>query len=714
MRRHPGRLDEIAAEGSDGGRDDGGCGDGLGGHACLTEEGDGTTAQEHHPARLQDVAFFASGGVAQAPNHHLACEGGRSEDTPRRAGETDRTVGIRVGVGVGAEGIAIEALPLEEGSEVIGVPTTDQHRLEAQLVERREVGDQHVELLRASRASEVTQEDEKRCDIPEHRFERLWPAVHVEHFHPEQLGRHARADFKRHEAILAGGISTWSDRCNETCDVLNLQAMTTRRRRASLGLAACLLASTPGLALAQVPAPNGEKAPEPPPEDSADLGEGREQPPPAAPDSQDGSAAPDQPAGREAAQVDAKDVGVAQSTVQPADPDPLSVAMPAVGGEILAPARLAPATPAPLLSEEEPKALPNAGYNRGFFIQSDDGDYKLVIGGRVTARLEMSGQELDGVTGVPRPQDRIAFSIPRAWIKLKGNLFTPDLTYRVYVDFGRGGVPELFDAFVNYRFIDDVLEVRVGQWRMPWTRQFINSIPWMSFQERSITMNPFDAGRDIGVVLHNDYDGAPPAFEYAVGLVNGNGITAIFNTSDQTLTNADATNVPRRFDPTFLARAAYNYNGGTQYEEIDLKADGFRFSVGAGSRLRFEARNDNAGYAAFGVDGALHAWGFSAVAELLVRLDQDGSSWNDMSYRRLGFTGQVGYTIVKMLQPSLRYSHLDEEAGGDRDEFIGGVTVLPFESPLFRVMVEGGAVLTELDPGTQTDWLVRQQAIIDF
>ncbi len=483
--------------------------------------------------------------------------------------------------------------------------------------------------------------------------------------------------------------------------------MTTRPRRASLGLAACLLASTPGLALAQVPEPEVEHAPEEAIDDPA-------------PDAPDGASEDVQEDGESGDPPDvepgaAENYGVEQGAAQPADPDPLSAVMPAVGGEPFTPAKLAPATSAPLLPEEvPPKALPNAGYDNGFFIQTDDGKYRLVIGGRVTARLQMSGQELDGVAGVTPLQDRIAFSIPRAWIKLNGNLFTPDLTYRVYVDFGRGGVPELFDAFVNYRFVDDWLEVRVGQWRMPWTRQFINNIPWMSFQERSILMNPFDAGRDIGLALHNGYDGAAPAFEYAVALVNGNGITAVFDTSDPTLTTADATNVPTRFDPSLIMRAAYNHNGGTRYREIDIKADGFRFSLAAGSKLRFEANDDDDGYAAFGVDGALHAWGFSAVAELLVRLDQDGNRWDDMAYQRLGFTGQVGYTIEKMLQPSLRYSHLDEHGGGDRDAFIGGLTVLPFENPLFRVMVEGGAVLTDLDPGTQTDWLLRQQAIIDF
>jgi len=384
-----------------------------------------------------------------------------------------------------------------------------------------------------------------------------------------------------------------------------------------------------------------------------------------------------------------------------------AVDVPAVGEPVVE-----DADGAPLWPPQEPQPLPNAGYDKGFFVQSDDGAYKLILGGRVTARLSLLGQEVDGIAGTAA-EDRIRFSIPRAWIKLNGHLFTPDLKYRVYVDFGRGGVPELFDAFVDYRFTDG-LQVRAGQWRMPWTRQFINNIPWMSFQERSILMGPFDAGRDIGVVFHDDYDGTPPPFEYAVGIINGTGITATYDTSGDILTTADATNTPDRFDPVVLVRAAYNHNGGTRYREIDLLGGDLRLSVGAGSRLRFEVAEDDGGYAAFGVDGALQAYGFSAVAEVLVRLEQAHGRWREMGYQRLGVTAQAGYTIDRKVQPSLRYSYLDEDGSGDRQAFFGGMTVMPFESPLFRVMVEGGAVFTEVDEGSRTDWTLRQQAIIDF
>jgi hypothetical protein len=362
----------------------------------------------------------------------------------------------------------------------------------------------------------------------------------------------------------------------------------------------------------------------------------------------------------------------------------------------------------PAATKPVSKARPLAGYDKGFFIQSEDGNYKLKIGGRVNARLEVSGTESGDSAG----PSKMAFSIPRPWIKIQGHFFRPSLFYRVFVDFGKGGVPELFDAYVDYKAVKDVLHIRVGQWRMPWTRQFINPIPWMSLQERSMLTRAFSVGRDIGVGVHNNYDGKVPRFEYVLAAFNGTGTNGQFQPKDGKLNLNSSSNVPARFSPLFVARTAYNLKGGTRYREFDLQGGGPRFSLGMGSRLRLDGDGGN-GHLMFGGDAAIHAYGVSGMVEVLARYDQDGARWHELAHTRLGAMAQLGYMIKKRVNPVVRYGFLKEKTG-DKHSVFGGFSVLPTRSHLFRLMAEGGVVLDDTGSVAQRSWLARQQVILDF
>ena len=100
-------------------------------------------------------------------------------------------------------------------------------------------------------------------------------------------------------------------------------------------------------------------------------------------------------------------------------------------------AQTAPASPAP----------PAVGYQKGFFIASPDGAFKITLNGRVQARFSFENS-----AGDPRGNEA-QFSLPRVRIKFKGHAFDKRVTFALQMAFDKGGV-SLKDALVDFNIID--------------------------------------------------------------------------------------------------------------------------------------------------------------------------------------------------------------------------------------------------------------------
>ena len=330
-------------------------------------------------------------------------------------------------------------------------------------------------------------------------------------------------------------------------------------------------------------------------------------------------------------------------------------------------------------SEPQTATPPTAGYNKGFFIQSEDGLYKVKINGRVQVRLGLN--ESAGLfTTAPQadPMVPIQFSIPRARLKMGGKVFTQGLGYTLQLDFGKGFVA-LKDFYLDYAIDSEWLSVRAGQFRRPFSRQQLNSSGALALVERAITDKFFGAGRDIGVMLHNGF-GKNNAFEYAVGVFNGSGAKGTFSGSvdfaEDSVTGAFS-NLPGRFDPMLVMRAGYNYGGLKRYSEGDFEGGDLRFGVGASSQLNFNAdERVNEGSVDIGVDMSLKVSGFSLDAEFFVAMEQETGTvgggnqqrvgWASQELSAMGLYAQAGYVIAERYLPMVRFETVMPQ-GTDND-----------------------------------------------
>ena len=384
---------------------------------------------------------------------------------------------------------------------------------------------------------------------------------------------------------------------------------------------------------------------------------------------------------------------------EPAEPPPAEPIMPLTSPPVEAQSQTAPVALESAEEAEETEEKPLAGYDKGFFLRSADDKFVLKIGARVQPRFTFEG--LEGAS------DEVNFMIRRARITFKGHAFTDDLTYKLQVGWDKGEIPALKDAIADYRLVDGVLQVRVGQYKKPFSRQQINSSGKLELVDRSITDKAYHTGRDIGVTLHNDYEKSPTV-EYGVGVYNGSGDKLVFTAP------GDGSNVPGFFDPVVVARLGYNHGKLKGYSEVDFEGGEPRFGVAANAQTRLNADESDNAYIVVGGDTILKLYGFALSGAVFAGWAQTGGLYKDQVLESVGFHAQASYLIADMVAPAFRYARvMPEGADNDTQEVLGGIGVYPFKHN-FKIQADGGALIHDDPAGSTTDGLVRLQVQLEI
>lgn len=311
-------------------------------------------------------------------------------------------------------------------------------------------------------------------------------------------------------------------------------------------------------------------------------------------------------------------------------------------------------------STEEPASKPLAGYEKSFFLRSGDGDFSLAIQGRVQGRYTF--QSTDGDGGRTEVSN---FAVQRARITLGGDAFGK-IEYKFQADFGRGTV-SLKDYYFDYKLGNTM--IRTGQFKRPFSRQQITSSGSLEFVDRAITNGAFDANRDVGVMVHNNYEKSPE-IEWAVGLFNGNG----------------ENQAPVLFGPALVARAGYNANGLKGYSEADFEGGPLRFGVAASVLAELDINDeqtpddvdnptDRDSAIRAQLDYMVKAEGFSSTGGVYYATTRDPSedpnttNFGEQTGDILGFHIQAGYLVNNMHQIAGRFAMLvDQKEGSDGDD----------------------------------------------
>jgi hypothetical protein len=246
----------------------------------------------------------------------------------------------------------------------------------------------------------------------------------------------------------------------------------------------------------------------------------------------------------------------------------------------------------------------SVGYDHGFFIQTDDHNFRLAIGGVLQARYEYARHHADDAAFTTKPlaqgntENSSGFDIRRARINFTGNAFSPNLFYRLEGDFygsATGGFT-VTDAYAGYAF-NDHLKIRAGAFKTPFTKA--EQIYDANLQlERSEVNFPFDPQRSLGLSLFGDI--LPDHWGYEINANDG----AKTNTLRYVDTSSTVTTITSTATPTYNLDNRLAFYGRTQYaaggtendftDEADLRADTRPFAWMAGGAVGYESQNSSA------------------------------------------------------------------------------------------------------------------------
>lgn len=321
-------------------------------------------------------------------------------------------------------------------------------------------------------------------------------------------------------------------------------------------------------------------------------------------------------------------------------------------------------------------------YDKGFTMVAQDDQFELRTGLRGQIRNETSRKE-------EADEIQSAFLIPRLRLQLEGFAYGHANAYKVEFDMANKGSALLKDYYYDHAFHES-FHVRVGQWKRPFSRHEMVSDFGSAFLERSESNKFADAGRDLGVALHNDYEKSPEGLEWAVGVFNGASEkgTLTCKKPDDPSTCA-FTNVPADLGPAIVLRAGWNHGGIKGYSEGDLEGGPLRIAVGASYRidlddLEKDPMGDRNLQHRFEADLLLKANGFDLFGTVF--LVKEGRADRDIA-----LLGQAGYFVVpKRVQIAARFGQTPKGEETQR-EVLGALNVY-FHGHSFKWMLDGGVL----------------------
>jgi polyhydroxyalkanoate synthesis regulator phasin len=151
------------------------------------------------------------------------------------------------------------------------------------------------------------------------------------------------------------------------------------------------------------------------------------------------------------------------------------------------------------------------GYKKGAYIQTTDDRFSLKLNVRTQGLFRYDNQD--------EQDDTASFSVKRARLLVSGNVFYPWMKYNTQVTL-EGGSAALRDAYIEADYYDWA-QPRIGQYKVPFDREFLTSAFNLQLIDRSIASSEFSLQRDIGLQVAGKF--LEDKLNYAAGVFNGSG-----------------------------------------------------------------------------------------------------------------------------------------------------------------------------------------------
>jgi phosphate-selective porin len=192
----------------------------------------------------------------------------------------------------------------------------------------------------------------------------------------------------------------------------------------------------------------------------------------------------------------------------------------------------APAAPVAAPAEKPAITFPQVGYNEGFFLRTEDGNFVMRVNGRLSA---------DFLFSEPNSSPNNTESIDRARLSVDAN-FYKYFRVRIEDEFSNGAFNNsisnssssgLRDGFIAVTPMPE-FNLQAGQYVIPVSYESIVSKKYVNFVERAaVVSSTFNPRRDVGVMAYGAF--ANKLVQYNLAAMNGAGQNHTDNNSDKDL-----------------------------------------------------------------------------------------------------------------------------------------------------------------------------------
>lgn len=167
-------------------------------------------------------------------------------------------------------------------------------------------------------------------------------------------------------------------------------------------------------------------------------------------------------------------------------------------------------------AKKEPEKSPSdfrVFWKEGLNLATEDGNFKLKIGGRIQNDWLWISEDNDIKTNIGEQEDGTEFRRARMYIS---GLINGNVEFKAQYDFA-GGDADFKDVYIGLTDLP-FGKVRVGHFKEPFSLEELTSSKYLTFLERALP-NAFAPSRNTGFMLHgNALAASDPRMTWAVGI----------------------------------------------------------------------------------------------------------------------------------------------------------------------------------------------------
>ena len=304
----------------------------------------------------------------------------------------------------------------------------------------------------------------------------------------------------------------------------------------------------------------------------------------------------------------------------------------------------------------------NAGYDKGFFISSDDGAFLLKINTQTQMRYIFNSRDHRlAAPGAAFDKDEFGFQLRRVKLAFKGHVGSPKITYAIGLQTHRNTENiDLDHAYFGYKLMDNVT-IYAGEGKAPFLREETTSSKRQLAVERSLVNEVFTAGRVQGVWTNIEVDDRT---KLAIAITDGANSGEAPGPKDF---HNDAT------DFAFTARIDLLLAGEWKQMKDFSAWSGEGQAVFVGLAIHHEVGESGDGQAAaagfddftaWTIDGSIESEGLNVFAAIVgVNTNNIGGATDTDT---LGILVQSGFMLIPdKLEPFIRWEHIDPDISHD-------------------------------------------------